>query len=417
MQKPKGTQDIFLKEAKKWRWLSNEFIDVLKKYNFNEIITPIFESKEVFVRGVGSETDVVQKEMFEFEDKSKRINVLRPELTAPVVRSFIENKMYANENLPLKFFYNGPAFRYERPQAGRYRQFNQFGIEVFGNDSLEQDIEIILLANKFIKTCKVDQLLSIEINYLISGDARKKYEIALLDEVNKIKEICADCEARKEKNILRVLDCKIDGYKYKQLPKMSKYINETDKLRFEQIVSQLKALNVNVKINEKLVRGLDYYTGIVFEVTNVKTSQAVIAGGRYNNLVENMGGPSIPAIGFAVGWERMLILIEENQTLKIEDNELDVFIIPISDKGRIITNKLMNEMRDESIIVDTNWNISKLKNGFKASEKVLTKNLIIIGDESICTNSYEIKSKVSDKIVKVKYDEIISYLKLEKGCK
>ncbi|PPE04527.1 histidyl-tRNA synthetase [Entomoplasma ellychniae] len=417
MQKPKGTQDIFLKEAKKWRWLSNEFIDVLKKYNFNEIITPIFESKEVFVRGVGSETDVVQKEMFEFEDKSKRINVLRPELTAPVVRSFIENKMYANENLPLKFFYNGPAFRYERPQAGRYRQFNQFGIEVFGNDSLEQDIEIILLANKFIKTCKVDQLLSIEINYLISGDARKKYEIALLDEVNKIKEICADCEVRKEKNILRVLDCKIDGHKYKQLPKMSKYINETDKLRFEQIVSQLKTLNVNVKINEKLVRGLDYYTGIVFEVTNVKTSQAVIAGGRYNNLVENMGGPSIPAIGFAVGWERMLILIEENQTLKIEDNQLDVFIIPISDKGRIITNKLMNEMRDESIIVDTNWNISKLKNGFKASEKVLTKNLIIIGDESICTNAYEIKSKVSDKIVKVKYDEIISYLKLEKGCK
>lgn len=415
IQKPRGTQDVFSINAKKWNALNSKFYNVLTKYSFSEMITPMFESKEVFVRGVGDATDIVQKEMYEFKDKKGRELVLRPEMTAPIVRSFIENKLYSSDNLPLKVFYSGPLFRYERPQYGRYRQFNQFGVEVFGNDSLEQDVEIVLLAKELLAVCQIEQNLSFEFNYLINGDERKTFEEALFKKINEINDLCLDCQKRKQQNILRVLDCKLDQDKFIDLPNMNDFISFDDKKRFEKTIAIFKSFGIQANINNKLVRGLDYYTGLVFEIINKKNNQALLAGGRYNNLVETMGGPSTSAIGFAIGWERLINTIEENNVSILEERSLDAFIIPISQRARLLTNQLLWEGRQNNLNIDTNWNITNLKNGFKASEKVLPKNLIIIGDKNIEANLYEIKSKISNSVVNLKYQEIINYLRNEKG--
>lgn len=414
IQKPRGTQDLFLSNAKEWNIVEEKFRKVLNVFNYGEIITPMFESKELFVRGVGNSSDIVSKEMYEFTDRKGREFVLRPEGTAPVVRALIENKLYILENLPYKSFYLGPIFRYERPQAGRYRQFNQLGVEVFGVDSINNDVELITLAQALLAELNINKDIIVEINYLISGTERQIYENALRKYLGSFDNLCDDCQIRINKNVLRVLDCKIDGGKFNSAPKMFVFANDENKHRLTKTFDQLKGLNINVEINFNLVRGLDYYTGLVFEFKNIKTDQAIIAGGSYNNLVEQLGGPDLPASGFAIGIERIMLTLNDQNILVFEDQGLDLFIIPLSEEAQVLTNKLLLETRNNNLKADTNWNIKNLKSGFKAAERMNAKNVIIIGDNSISNNEYSIKSQITGESVIVKFNEIVKYLKGEK---
>ncbi|ASZ09131.1 histidine--tRNA ligase [Mesoplasma chauliocola] len=414
IQKPRGTQDLFLNSAAEWNAVEEKFRKVLNLFNYGEIITPMFESKELFVRGVGDTSDIVSKEMYEFTDKKGREFVLRPEGTAPTVRALIENKLYIPENLPYKTFYIGPIFRYERPQAGRYRQFNQLGVETFGLDSLNHDIELISLGDSFLKELNIEKDIIVQINYLVTGEERKKYEEQLKKYILSIKNICDDCQKRFKKNVLRILDCKIDSSKVKNGPKMFEFATENNKERLNETFRQLKEMGLKVEIDFNLVRGLDYYTGLVFEFKNIKTNQAIIAGGSYNNLVEELGGPSIPASGFAIGLERIMLILNEQKIKVVEEKEIELFIIPLSEQAQKLTNKLMLEARRKNLKIDTNWNIKNLKNGFKSAEKAKAKNILVIGDNSIANNQYSIKPQLTGEPVELKYNQIISYLKGEK---
>ncbi|ATZ18052.1 histidine--tRNA ligase [Mesoplasma melaleucae] len=414
IQKPRGTQDLFLNNSKEWNTVEEKFRKVLNVFNYGEIITPMFESKELFVRGVGDSSDIVSKEMYEFTDRKGREFVLRPEGTAPTVRALIENKLYIPENLPYKAFYIGPIFRYERPQAGRYRQFNQLGVEVFGVDSIGNDVELITLSQSFLNELNINKDIIVEINYLISGDERKAYEIELKKYLASFNDLCADCQTRINKNVLRILDCKIDGAKFNYAPKMFEFASEENKKRLNITYNQLKDLAINAQINFNLVRGLDYYTGLVFEFKNTKIDQAIIAGGSYNNLVEQLGGPSLPASGFAIGIERIMLTLSEQNISVLTDQELDLFIIPLSEAAQVLTNKLLLDARTNNLKVDTNWNIKNLKAGFKAAKRVNAKNIIVIGDNSISNNDYSIKCQETGESVSLKFEEIVKYLKGEK---
>ncbi|AVN60677.1 histidine--tRNA ligase [Mesoplasma entomophilum] len=414
IQKPRGTQDLFLNNSKEWNAVEEKFRKVLNVFNYGEIITPMFESKELFVRGVGDSSDIVSKEMYEFTDRKGREYVLRPEGTAPTVRAIIENKLYIQENLPYKTFYIGPIFRYERPQAGRYRQFNQLGVETFGIDSISHDVELISLGQSFLNELKINNDIVVEINYLISGDERKTYEAELKKYLSSFTDLCSDCQTRINKNVLRVLDCKIDGNKFTDAPKMFEFASQENNDRLNKTFIQLKELGIETQINFNLVRGLDYYTGLVFEFKNVKTDQAIIAGGSYNNLVEELGGPSLPASGFAIGIERIMMILKD-QNIKVSDeDELDLFIIPLSDEAQFLTNKLLLEARSANLKVDTNWNIKNLKAGFKSAERMNAKNIVIVGENSINSDNYAIKDQISGETTEVKFNDIVKYLKGKK---
>ncbi|AVN58987.1 histidine--tRNA ligase [Mesoplasma florum] len=414
IQKPRGTQDLFLNNSKEWNAVEEKFRKVLNLFNYGEIITPMFESKELFVRGVGDSSDIVSKEMYEFTDRKGREYVLRPEGTAPTVRALIENKLYIQENLPYKTFYIGPIFRYERPQAGRYRQFNQLGVETFGIDSISHDVELISLGQSFLKELKINKDVIVEMNYLISGNERKEYELELKKYLNSFDDLCSDCEIRINKNVLRVLDCKIDGNKFTEAPKMTLFASQENKERLNKTFDQLKQLGIEAKINFNLVRGLDYYTGLVFEFKNIKTDQAIIAGGSYNNLVEELGGPNLPASGFAIGIERIMMILSDQEIKVADEDELDLFIIPLSDDAQFLTNKLLLEARTANLKVDTNWNIKNLKAGFKSAERMKSKNIVIIGENSINSDIYAIKDQNSGETKEMKFKDIVKYLKGEK---
>ncbi|ATZ21609.1 histidine--tRNA ligase [Mesoplasma tabanidae] len=414
IQKPRGTQDLYLNNSKEWNIVEEKFRKILNLFNYGEIVTPMFESKELFVRSVGDTSDIVSKEMYEFTDRKGREYVLRPEGTAPTVRAVIENKLYIQENLPFKAFYIGPIFRYERPQAGRYRQFNQLGVETFGIDSISHDVELVSLGQSFLNELKINNDVVIEINYLITGDERKMYEVELKKYLSSFTDLCSDCKTRINKNVLRTLDCKIDASKFINAPKMFEFASQENKDRLGETFNQLKQLGIKTQINFNLVRGLDYYTGLVFEFKNAKTDQAIISGGSYNNLVEELGGPSLPASGFAIGIERIMLILNE-QGIKVGNNDqLDLFIIPLTEEAQFITNKLLMEARKANLKVDTNWNIKNLKTGFKSAERSNAKKIVVIGDNSMKSDIYAIKDQKSGKVKEVKFNEIVKYLKEER---
>ncbi|AUF83607.1 histidine--tRNA ligase [Mesoplasma syrphidae] len=416
IQKPRGTQDIFGQDAKQWSALENKLKNILAKFNYSEIRTPIFEAKELFVRSVGETSDVVSKEMYELVDKKGREFVLRPEGTASIVRSLVENKLYAPEYLPFKVFYIGPMFRYERPQVGRNRQFHQLGIEAFGANSFNQDMEIIIIANQIVKELQLDKNLEIEINYLVTGDARIAY-VAELKKYLQTFELCGDCQIRMVQNPLRILDCKVDGYKFTNIPDMNIFLSASEQTEFNNLINGLNNLGIKTVINPKLVRGLDYYTGFIFELKCLSEKlggqQTIIAGGRYNNLVSELEGPMVPSAGFGMGLERLLIMLAaENISLATSD-DLDVYTIAVSEKGMQLNQELLFKLRNAGIKADTDLMNRSFKSAFKQADKFKAHNVIVIGDKEYESRKLQVKNQFTKQNTILAIEELINNLKGE----
>ena len=420
LQKPKGTYDIYGKRSLMMNYLKEVFSNLIDKYNASYFETPMFESSELFHRGVGETTDIVSKETYDFKDRGDRNMTLRPEGTAGIVRSFIENKLYA-ESLPLKAWYMGPMFRYERPQAGRYREFYQIGFECFGTYDPMMDAETISIVYNFFNLLGLKGV-KVNINTLGDKESREMYHKALMDYFKPyLNELCDDCNRRFEKNPLRILDCKVDADKefMKCAPRMTDYLNEVSKEHFSLVKNYLDAMNIDYEVNSNIVRGLDYYTHTVFEVVaDIKDfgSQNVLAGGgRYNNLVENIGGPSVPGVGFAIGVERLLLALEYEGLDNIEFNPVDVYIFGASDNEKEYIMKLANDLRGSGFKIDVDYESKSFKNNFKRADKLKSKFVIIIGEEEVKTKVLTVKNNNAKEEYKVSIDELVKFLNEKLG--
>lgn len=415
LQKPKGTYDIYGDRALEQLYFKKLVEALMDKYNAKYFETPIFESSELFHRGVGETTDIVSKETYDFKDRGDRNLTLRPEGTAGIVRCFIENKLYA-ESLPLKAWYLGPMFRYERPQAGRYREFYQFGFEAFGSADPMMDAEVIGIACNLFKILGLKGV-SVNVNTLGDKESRENYRQALLDYFKPyLNDLCEDCQRRYEKNPLRILDCKVDGDKdiMKKAPKMTDYLNEESKKHFEKVQEYLEAMGIDYKVNSNIVRGLDYYTHTVFEVVadieGFGAQNVLAGGGRYDHLVENIGGPSVPGVGFAVGLERLFLAL---QAEKIDIREIvcpDVYIFSAGDEQKPYVLSVANDLRMSGFNVEIDYNSRNFKSNFKQADKMNVKYIIIIGEEEVNSKILTVKNNETKEEYKVKLDELIEFL-------
>lgn len=406
ISKAKGCYDLYGEEAKKFKMAEKVIEEVMGIYNINYIRTPVFENSELFRRGVGEETDIVSKEMYEFKDKSDRSLTLRPEGTAGVVRSYIENKMTNNLVKPVKFYYLEPMYRYERPQKGRYREFTQFGIEVLGESNPLIDMEVISAVIEIFNRLGLENI-KLKINTLGDKETREKYKKLLINHFNNYKDnLCSDCQRRLVTNPLRILDCKIDREKefFKEAPKIRDYLSEKSKKYFEKIEEYLKSLNIDYEIDDNLVRGLDYYDELVFEIE--VDSSTICGGGRYNRLVKELGGDDTCAFGFAIGMERFLSLLE----LPKETEDL-TYILALSDSERLEALKLARYLRNNNKRVDFDTESKSLKSQFKKSDNLNSRYLIFINDEKLKYGKVEIKDTLNSIKEEIEIDKILEYLK------
>lgn len=414
--KQKGCHDIYGTEAKKWKYVSDLIDAICQKYNYDYIRTPIFEASELFHRGIGEETDVVSKEMYDFKDKGDRNITLRPEGTAGVVRSYIENKMYGDATQPVKLYYNGTMYRYERPQSGRDRELTQFGVEVLGSDEPMIDAEVISLAVNIYRLVGLKGI-KVNINSLGDKESRDNYRKALIEHFNPhIDTLCEDCKVRLHKNPLRVLDCKIDANSevMKTAPKMTDYLNKESKERFEKVQHYLDLLDIEYNVDPSVVRGLDYYDHTVFEVeADIEGfgSQNVLGGGgRYNGLVKQLDGPEVPGIGFAMGIGRLMLALEkEGITLPIEEG-MDIFVMYVSETEKDYATTLVQELRMSGFKVETEYTNRGLKGQFKQADRLNSKFLIILNDEDLKNNQVKIKNNKTKEEELVDIDYILYYL-------
>lgn len=415
MQKPKGTYDVYGDLGKQIQYIEKVIGAMMEKYHYEYVRTPIFESKELFHRGVGDSSDIVTKETYDFQDRAGREMTLRPEGTAGVVRSFIENKLYGRATLPVKTWYYGPMFRYERPQAGRYREFYQFGVEVFGSNDPLIDAEIISIPVNIYRFLGLKGI-KVKINSLGDEESRTAYKKALKEYFKPhVNELCEDCKVRFEKNPLRMLDCKIDHEKeiMKNAPTILSYLNKESEEHFKQLQNYLKAMEIPFEVDETIVRGLDYYTHTVFEVeADIKEfgSQKVLCGGgRYNQLVETLGGPSTCGVGFAMGMERLLSALEkENITFKEES--LDCYLFALSENEKEYVAYLSNLLRMNGFSVTMDYNQKSFKANFKQVERLNPKFVLIIGEEEVKDKKITIKNNHTKKEEKIKEEHLIEYL-------
>ncbi len=409
---PKGTKDILPFDSYKWQEVRRVVTTLKHKYNLHEIITPVFEHTELFVRGVGNSTDIVNKEMYTFTDKGGRSLTLKPEGTAGVARSFIENSLF-NETLPLKLYYISPCFRYEKPQAGRLRQHNQFGCEMFGADSVEADAEAIMLACDFYKSFGINP--TVLINNLGCTECREKYKQVLKQYFEpKIDNMCEDCKKRFETNPLRILDCKVDICKEQAVnaPKITDVLCAECKTRFETLKQLLTSMDVNYKFDPMLVRGLDYYTNLIFEFIDEdkKLGQnALGGGGRYNNLVEELGGKPTPVVGFGIGIERLLLYLENKGIAVNNSDEVTVYVASVTDNITEVI-KFVKYLRDNNIATEHNISNRSLKAQFKYADKIGAKFVITVGDNELSSETFAVKELATGRQEIIKKQEIIKFL-------
>lgn len=418
-QKPRGTQDILPSESKKWQYLENQIRTITSIYGFSEIRTPIFEHTEVFKRENDS-SDVVNKEMYTFV-MNKTSLTLRPEQTASVVRSYVENKLYGTSELPLKLFYIGPQFRHERPQKGRLRQFHQFGTEILGARNPLLDVECIALGYTLLKQLGLKSL-KVLLNTLGDKESRDAYRNALQNHFKPvIHEYCEDCKRRLDQNPLRILDCKVDKeHPYtKNAPKIEDYLNEESKSYFEEVKKGLEALNIPYEIDSRLVRGLDYYCDTVFEV--VSTSEAlgsqstIFGGGRYEKLAEYYGGPETAAVGFGMGLERVLLALELENPNLVQEEAIDAYVMCLSKDLQYKAFKIIQDLREFGFKVQGDYFNRSLKSQFKSVDKTKAKFAIILGNKEDESQSVNIKEIATQNQDSVKYTEIIQYMKSKLG--
>lgn len=377
----RGTKDIIEGTASKYSYIHRMAEDLFKSYGYSFIKTPIFEETDLFKRGIGEATDVVEKEMYTFIDKGDRSITLRPEGTASVVRAYLENKIYAKEEVS-KFFYLGSMFRYERPQAGRQREFNQVGVEVLGESSPVLDAEVIAMGYHFLEKLGITDL-EVNINSVGGQESRKKYRQALLDYLMPVREeLCDDCKRRLETNPLRVLDCKIDTCKKhtENAPSIIDSLSEEERTHYETVKKYLTMFGVPYVENPKLVRGLDYYSSTVYEiVTNKLGSQGtVLGGGRYDNLLKQLGDKEIPAFGFAAGIERIMMLLDE-----VPNENPEVYVAWLGEQAEECAMKLTNDLRKAGIKTAVDFGARGMKGHMKKADKLGVNYVIIIGEDEI----------------------------------
>ena len=413
--KQKGTYDVIGIDAKKRKYVCECIDAICEKYNYTYIETPIFESSELFHRSVGESSDIVTKETYDFVDRGNRNITLRPEGTAGVVRSFIENKMYGNLSEPVKVYYNGPMFRYERPQSGRTRQFTQFGFEMIGTDDVISDAEVISLAYNTYKLLGI--AVTVKLNTLGDNESRDNYRKALIDYFTpNIDNLCEDCKERLNKNPLRILDCKVDKDNdiLKNAPKTIDYLNDSSKERFIKLQELLDLMEIDYELDTNLVRGLDYYNHTVFEIVGdipeFGAQNVLGGGGRYNGLVEELGGPRTPAIGFAMGLDRTILAMESiDVNFKINDS-IDVFIMYGNDGEKETAVYLMQDLRMNGFICETDYMNKALKNQFKSADRFNSKYLIILNNDDLKDYKVKVKDNVTKEEEKVSINDLVDYL-------
>lgn len=394
VQAPKGTKDMLPQEAYKWHFVENKFREIAKFYGMREIRTPMFEHTDLFLRGVGDTTDIVQKEMYTFNDKGNRSITLKPEGTSPVVRAFIENRLF-NEAQPTKLYYAIPCFRYENVQKGRLRQFHQFGTEVFGSKEPSMDAEVIAFAMEFLKSLGLKSL-SLNINNLGCPNCRPKYNEALKKFLEEnYDDLCGLCQSRFDKNPMRILDCKNKncGEITKNAPIILDYMCEECDSHFAEVKKYLDILNIPYTVDPGIVRGLDYYTKTIFEILN--DDFTVCGGGRYDRLIEQLGGPEMPAVGFGLGIERLLLTLK-NEGIEIPSEGLyDLYVGARGEEGKLASFKLANTLRTRGIKTEINHMGRSLKAEMKYANKIGAKFTVVLGDDELQTGNAKLK-RMSD---------------------
>lgn len=414
--KPKGTYDIYGKNAKFYNYINGVFSSVCEYYNYEYIRTPIFEESELFHRGVGETTDIVSKETYDFKDRGDRNVTLRPEGTAGVVRSYIENKMYGEVNQPIKLYYSGTMYRYERPQAGRYRELSQIGVEVLGSDSAIIDAEVISLAYRTLEEMGIENI-TVKINTLGDSKSRENYRSALIKYLEPhLNELCEDCQKRFKTNPLRILDCKVDKDSeiLKNAPSIMDYLNEESRIRFKKVLEYLEYLDIDYEIDTNIVRGLDYYNHTVFELVadlnELGNASTLCGGGRYNNLVSNLGGPETPGIGFACGVDRLMIVLQELNKEKEIENTIDVYVMAINEEEKITALRLVQDLRWSEIKTEMDTLNRGLKAQFKQADRLNARLLVILNSEDLQKGMITVKDNLTKEETKVDENEILDYI-------
>lgn len=414
--KPKGTYDIVGENSKYYNYIKGVFSTVCEYYNFNYIRTPIFEDSSLFHRSVGESSDIVSKETYDFKDRGDRSITLRPEGTAGVVRAYIENKMYGEVDQPIKLYYEGTMYRYERPQAGRYRELTQFGVEVLGSDSEIEDAEVISLAYRAFEEMGIEDVV-VKINSLGDNESRDNYRKALVEYLKPhIDELCPDCKKRFETNPLRILDCKVDKDSpiLKNAPVITDYLNEESKKRFNKVLEYLNVLDVDYEVDTSIVRGLDYYNHTVFEfqteMEGLGSANTLGGGGRYNHLVELLDGPSTPCVGFACGIDRLMIILKEINKDREIKNSLDVYVLSVNEEERLTAARLVQDLRWSEIKCEMDTMNRSLKAQFKQADRLGARQLILLNSEDLKRGIITVKDNLTHEEIKIDEAEIIDYL-------
>ncbi|TCS94909.1 histidine--tRNA ligase [Hazenella coriacea] len=415
---PRGTLDLLPDTTTKWQWVEEKARQISRRYGFSEVRTPIFETTELFQRGVGETTDIVEKEMYTFLDRKKRSLTLRPEGTAGIVRSFVENKVYAQPQ-PTKWFYMGPMFRYERPQAGRQRQFHQFGLEAFGSTNPALDAEVIAMGMQFFEELGL-QGVRVEINSVGDAECRPVYLQKLIEYFEPYKDqLAADAQARLYRNPLRILDTKDPATKEiaNQAPSILDHLNEDCAHHFEMVKKYLDALGINYVVNDRLVRGLDYYTHTAFEfMLDVKGAQAstIGGGGRYNGLVQEIGGPEMSGIGFGIGLERVVLALDEQNVSLPIDKGVDCYVISIGEEAKVTGFQLLQDLRKAGFTGDQDYLNRKMKAQLKQADRVQARWVAILGEDELKEGKVNLKNLGTGTQELVPLAEVVTYLRNNK---
>lgn len=411
LQKPKGTQDILPADSAKWQYVENFARETFKKYNYGEIRTPMFEHYEVISRSVGDTTDIVTKEMYDFHDKGDRHITLRPEGTAPVVRSYVENKLFAPElQKPVKMYYIGSMFRYERPQAGRLREFHQIGVEAFGSSNPATDVETIAMAYQLFTELGIKDVV-LHLNSLGNTESRQAYRQALIDYLTPMRDsLSKDSQRRLEENPLRVLDSKEkeDKIAVENAPSILDFLDEESQAHFDEVRAMLEALNIPYVIDTNMVRGLDYYNHTIFEfITRIDKSELTIcAGGRYDGLVEYFGGPETPGFGFGLGLERLLMIIDKQGIELPISSEMDLYIAVLGTEANSKALELVQAVRAQGFTAERDVLGRKIKAQFKSADVFKAKTIMTLGGSEVEAGQVSLKNNSTRQEVTVSFEEI-----------
>ncbi len=411
-QKPKGTQDLLPGVVEKWQRFEATARGLCDRYGYKEIRTPLFEQTELFQRGVGETTDVVSKEMYTFEDKGKRSMTLRPEGTAGVVRAYVENKLYGDPDVT-KLYYIGPMFRYEQPQAGRYRQFHQFGIEALGSAEPSIDAEVIAFGYRFYRELGL-QGVRVELNSVGNPDSRVAYRGSLQNYLRPMLDtLCKDCQSRFEKNPMRILDCKTDAHRFDDAPSILDSLDEESAAHFAEVKQHLEAMGIPYSINSKLVRGLDYYTHTAFEfkADGIGAIDTIGGGGRFNGLVGQIGGPDQPGIGFAIGMERVLLIMEQQGVADPAALPLDVYVVAMGEQAAKYAVPLLYKLREQGVRAEKDYLSRKMKAQLKSADRLKARYAAILGDDELNRGEITVKHLENGEQASIPIDQLGDYVK------